>query len=255
MWYPLLKTREERHHGAPARIVYGPISAEVEDGVKDIVVQDGMDCDELVKSGYCNWDHLDGPQHLIGEPISTRRCQLNERGEIDDRHGTIPATEGHVLLYEGHPPSDAVWSLVQAQERTPRAKRRIGFSVQGEILDKQGHRIEQSKIRHLAMSHQPLMPLSFAAIAKSLRKAQDSVPAALETLNLDGGADGWIWGHCPRGKRPCYDPHTYQFHDGARGMLTHFTRCRGWSLPMAKAVVQGFARSLKGGPHGQAHSH
>lgn len=195
----------------------------------------------------CNWDHLDGPQHLIGEPLSTRRITLNDQGAIDD-HGSIPATEGRVLLYQGHPPADAVWSLVQAQEKTPHAQRRVGFSVQGEILDKQGHRIQQSRIRHLAMSHQPLMPLSFAAIAKSLRKAQagGGVPAALETLNLDAG-DGWVWGHCRRGQRPCYDPKTYQFRDGPKGLLEHFTRCRGWSLPLAKAAVLGFTRSLKGG--------
>ncbi|MCL8207206.1 MAG: hypothetical protein K6V97_03910 [Actinomycetia bacterium] len=245
MWFPLAKAREEVHHGERQRIVYGPISAEVPDGVQDVVVQDGMDCEPLVREGYVNWDHLDGPQHLIGEPLSTRPCKLNDRGEIDDRHGTIPATEGRVLLYQGHPPSDAVWSLIQAQERTPHAKRRVGFSVQGEILEKQGHYITKSRIRHLAMSHQPLMPLSFAAIAKSLRKTQGAVPA-LQTLNLDAG-DGWVWGRCPRGRRPCYDPHTYRFHDGIRGMLGHFVRCQGWSLPFAKAVVRGLARSLTGG--------
>lgn len=244
MWFPLMKSTEESHHGERQRIVYGPISAEVEDGVKDIVIQDGMDCDPLTESGYVNWDHLDGPQHLIGEPLTTRPCHLNDDGEIDP-HGTIPATEGRVLLYQGHPPSDAVWSLVQAQEKTPHSKRRVGFSVQGEILEKQGHRIEKSRIRHLAMSHQPLMPLSFAAIAKSLRKAEGT-PGALETLNLDAG-QGWVWGACRRGQRPCYDPETYVFKDGPRGMLEHFTRCRGWSLPLAKAAVLGFTRSLKGG--------
>ena len=55
LWFPLSKAREETHHGARQRIVSGPISAEVEDGVKDIVVQDGMDCAPLVQEGYVNW--------------------------------------------------------------------------------------------------------------------------------------------------------------------------------------------------------
>lgn len=244
MWYPLWKSAEETHHGARQRIVYGPISAEVPDGVQDVVVQDGMECDPLVQSGYVNWDHLDGPQHLIGEPVAVEPTQMTEDGQIDP-DGPIAATLGRVLLYQDHAPSDAVWSLVQAQEKTPQAKRRVGFSVQGEILEKQGHRITKSRIRHLAMSHQPLMPLSFAAIAKSLRKAEGS-SAALATLNLDDG-DGWIWGRCRRGHAPCYDPQTYTFHDGVKGALQHLTRCRGWDLPLAKAVVQGFARSIKGG--------
>lgn len=245
MWFPLWKSAEESHHGERQRIVYGPISAEVPDGVQDVVVQDGMDCEPLLKDGYVNWDHLDGPQHLIGEPLSVEPARLNDRGELDP-HGTIPATVGRMLLYQGHPPSDAVWSLVQAQERTPHSKRRIGFSVQGEILEKQGHQISKSRIRHMAMSHQPLMPLSFAAIAKSLRKTMESA-GALDTLNLDGGRDGWIWGKCRRGHPPCYNPKTYEFTDGVRGALTHLTQCRGWDLPLAKAVVLGFARSLKGG--------
>ena len=61
MWFPLSKSAEEVHHGARQRIVYGPISAEVPDGVQDVVVQEGMDCDPLLKDGYANWDHLDGP--------------------------------------------------------------------------------------------------------------------------------------------------------------------------------------------------
>lgn len=244
MWFPLEKSREETVKGERQRIVYGAISAEVPDGIRDIVVQDGMDCEPLVKEGFVNWDHLDGPQHLIGEPLSTKPCRLNDAGQIDE-NGAIPATEGRVLLYRDHPPSDAVWSLVRAIERTPNARRRIGFSVQGEILEKQGHRIEKSRIRHLAMSHQPLMPLSFAQIAKSLRKASPGVPPALETLNLDAGPD-WLWGKCRRGERPCYDPHTYQFRDGLEGTLRHLTRCRGYPLPLAKALLIGFARTMKG---------
>lgn len=147
------------------------------------------------------------------------------------------------MLYQGHPPADAVWSLIQAQERTPKARRRIGFSVQGEILEKQGHHITKSRIRHLAMSHQPLMPLSFAAIAKSLRKTQTPAPA-LQLLNLDPG-DGWLWGRCPRGRRPCYNPHTLTFYDGIEGALRHLTRCRQVPLPLAKALLLGLARTFR----------
>ena len=86
MWFPLSKSAEEVHHGARQRIVYGPISAEVPDGVQDVVVQEGMDCDPLLKDGYANWDHLDGPQNLIGEPLSVEPAHLNEAGEIDP-HG------------------------------------------------------------------------------------------------------------------------------------------------------------------------
>ncbi len=177
---------------------------------------------------------------------------MDDDGQIDP-HGAIPATLGRVLLYQGTPPSDAVWNLVRAQERTPHAKRRVGFSVQGEILEKQGHRIAKSRIRHLAMSHQPLMPLSFAAIAKSLRKSAEA--GALATLNLDQG-DGWVWGRCKRGQTPCYDPKTYQFQHGPKGMLEHLTGCQGWTLPLAKSVVMGLARTLsgrQGGHHGQSH--
>ncbi len=246
MWYPLSKAAEETHHGERRRILAGPISAEAPDGVRDIVVQDGMDCQPLLESGYVNWDHADGPEHLVGEPISVTPGALRSDGTVD-AHGEIPATMGRVMLYRGHPKADAIWTLAQAQTRDPDAQRRLGFSVQGEVLEKQGHRIAKSLIRHLAISHQPLMPLSFAAIAKSLRRSGADT-AALQTLNLDGGA---VWGPCPRGHPPCYDPRTLVFPDGVRGLLTHLVRCRGASVPAARRLIRGLAASVrpaKGGP-------
>ncbi len=238
MWFPLAKASEETERGERRRVLAGPISAEAEDGVKDIVVQDGMDCQPLLDSGYVNWDHADGPGHLVGEPVSVRPTAMHPDGRVDPR-GPIPATWGRVLLYQGHPEADAIWTLAQAQQRSPEAKRRLGFSVQGEVLEKQGHRITKSRIRHLAVSHQPLMPLSFAQIAKSLRAADD---AALQTLNLDGAA---TWGPCTRGHPPCYDPATGIFPDGVRGILTHWVQCRGDSLPHARRVIRGLAQSLR----------
>ncbi len=52
MWYPLLRAAEESHKGERKRVLYSLISAEVPDAVHDVVRQDGMDCGELLKSGY-----------------------------------------------------------------------------------------------------------------------------------------------------------------------------------------------------------
>lgn len=57
MWFPLAKAREEVHHGARQRVVYGPISAEVPDGVQDVVVQAGMNCEPLLREGYVDLAH------------------------------------------------------------------------------------------------------------------------------------------------------------------------------------------------------
>ena len=73
-----------------------------------------MDCGPLVEAGYANWDHMDGPAHLIGEPLSTDRTEIDAPGL-----GRVPATEGRIWLYTGHPEADAVWSLCKAQRGIP----------------------------------------------------------------------------------------------------------------------------------------
>ena len=239
MWYPLLRAAEETDKGERKRILYSLISAEVPDAVHDVVRQDGMNCDELLKSGYINWDHLDGPSNLIGEPLSVGRTEFDS-GE----HGRVPATEARFWLYTGHPQSDAVWSLCRAQQH-PEARRRLGTSVQGEIRERQGHDISKSLIRHLAVSHQPLMPLSFVAIEKSMRAAMARSMSAgpdspLNTLNLETG--GVLYGPC-KGGEPCYR-RDLTFKRGAKGALRHLVECRGMDPEPAKRLLIGLHRSL-----------
>ncbi len=240
MWYPLRKSAEEVDRGERKRVLYSIISAEVPDAVNDVVRQDGMDCGPLVEAGYANWDHMDGPAHLIGEPLSTDRTEIDAPGL-----GRVPATEGRIWLYTGHPEADAVWSLCKAQ-RAPHARRRLGTSVQGEIRERQGHDIVKSLIRHIAVSHQPLMPLSFVAIEKSLRAQMARSMAAApdsptNTLNLDTG--GWIYGPC-KGGRTCYR-RDLSFRGGARGALRHLVRCRGMDPDVARSLLVGLHRSLR----------
>ncbi len=168
-----------------------------------------------------------------------------DRTEFDSpEHGRVPATEARFWLYAGHPQSDAAWSLCQAQQH-PDARRRLGTSVQGEIRERQGHEITKSLIRHLAVSHQPLMPLSFVAIEKSMRAAMARSMAAspdspLNTLNLDTG--GILYGPC-KGSRTCYR-RDFTFRGGAKGALRHLVECRGMAPDVAKRLLLGLHKSL-----------
>jgi hypothetical protein len=238
VWYPLLRAAEEVERGEKRRVLYSLISAEVPDALRDTVRQAGMDCEPLLAEGYVNWDHGDGPENLIGEPLTVNRKELE--------NGT-PATESRFFLYRGHPRADSVWSLAQAQQRDPMSKRRLGTSVQGEIVERQAHDIVRSVIRHLAVSHQPLMPLSFVAVEKmtksraALARAMSAgTDSPLNTLNLDAG--GWIYGPC-RGGRTCYR-RDLSFRGGSRGAMAHLVRCRGMDPGMAKRLLLGMYRTL-----------
>lgn len=197
---------------------------------------------------------------MIGEPISTERTTYKD----------VPATESVFWLYTGHPRADATWDVIEAQ-KDPMSQRKLGTSVQGEVIERQGHEIVKSLIRHYAVSHQPMMPLSicvplqksrnqiaaddyivtpglieFEEIDKSegnrARKTLSSVGAqALDTLNLDTGDHG-IFGDCV-GIRKCYK-RDYTFKHGHEGMFKHLVRCRGMNPDKAKDMVIGLYKTL-----------
>lgn len=120
--------------------------------------------------------------------------------------------------------------------------------MQGHVVERRGHDIVRSIIRHLAVSHQPLMPLSFVAVEEMVKSRQALARAlgtgdgaALDLLNLDVGP--LIYGPC-KGSRSCYRQ-DYTFRRGAHGALEHLVRCRGLSPKAATEVLLGLNKSLR----------
>lgn len=182
-WMGLSKSlATEIHHGAQMRCIEGIAATEDLDQQRESLLLDGMDFSPFTKSGWINWNHQEGPEFLVGKPLEA--CI---KGMDDGRRGFYVKA----ALLNGHPKADAVWSLLESLEKSGWNDRVLGWSVQGGVLLRQGHRLSKSVVRHVALSHEPVNGTTFAQMAKSLTKTLFMGPALVPTL-ADGttGATG-----------------------------------------------------------------
>jgi len=202
---PLAKSLE----GGP-RLIRGWASTDDEDLQREVIVQEGIDYRPLLETGYIDWDHRGsyGPEYLIGEPL---QCSLRDT----PRGGQGLWLEG--VLYAGHPKADAAWELLLRSARGE-STRRLGFSVQGAVLQRQGKFIRRSVVRHVALTHQPVNTQTFAELAKALAAPPPPAPC---------GACG-------------------------EALLRHLVVCRGLSGREAARWVRALEATLERGGHSRA---
>jgi hypothetical protein len=221
------------------RYIDGLASSEDLDAQGEAVVQKGMILDPLLKSGWINWDHLQGAKYLIGEPTEAQVVRIEDHPRLRTR----AVSKGAGLyfkgfLYKGHPEAEAVWYHLNNPERT----RPLAYSIQGRTLERDGHRLTKCELRHMAVTHQPVQKKSFADICKSMTLAKDLTLAGAEPLrleNLDGRLTSILWGACLKG---CYEK-SGAFHDGTFGLLKHLTHCKGYGLQSAVNFIKSLRAS------------
>jgi hypothetical protein len=168
LWMPLEPLAKSIAEGkGQSRPIQGYASTDDQDLQRDVMVQRGMDMKPFLEKGFIDWDHKGnlGPQYLIGEPES---CELRptEKGE-----GLF--IKGH--LYENHPTADAAWAMLERFESGASA-RQLGFSIDGHVIRRSGKYVQKAVIRHVALTHQPVNPFTFAQLAKSLADEEDLPP-------------------------------------------------------------------------------
>jgi len=169
--------------GEGRRLIRGYASTEVEDRQGESLVQKGLDISDFVNHGYFNYDHDNSI--ILGYPIA-KACRVDDRGFW---------VEGELL--KGIPEADRVWSLALALKKS-NAPRRVGFSVEGKVLERQGSRILKAKIYNVAITPNPVnTTCSWEAVVKSFTGQDDdsailgkSLEAGYETdpLEMEGGA-------------------------------------------------------------------
>lgn len=225
-------------------IVQGIASCEVQDQDGEEIIQKGIDCDPLMKSGYINWDHKDkdGPAYLIGFPVEFRLVNANnyakQLGKSVD--GLALWVKGE--LYKSKKKAREVWEHIAATEGT---SRQLGWSVQGRVMDRdrtRKSRITKSAIHHLAITHQPIQALTFAEMAKSFAMPTASMTtvsaAPLLLENLSGKMTNVLWGSCKKG---CYSKQG-KFAKGARGALEHLHECHDEPVKESVHFLKSLAR-------------
>lgn len=145
------------------RRIGGFCSTEHLDRQGEVVLQRGLDFDEFVQYGYYNDNHSQATSAVVGVP---------EKAEYVDGNGWY--TEGHLL--KGFPRADEIWSLAKSLEGT---KRKLGFSIEGKVLERRDNYITKAKIRNVAVTNSPVNTnCTWSALAKSFH------PEALKALQV-----------------------------------------------------------------------
>lgn len=222
-WMPLTKAWEEAADQPDTRRwIEGVASTEDVDLQKENVLMRGLDFQPFLDFGYFNYDHGMKARDLLGIPT------LAEVRTVAGK--MLFFVKGYLLPV---PWADDVWTLMKALDPTPR---RLGFSVQGGVLRRDGNTIAQAVVRHVSVTAQPINQNTWATVAKSL-----AAVASLESggpllkEDLDGQLTSLLWGD---NKASCghFDPQTGRFHS-LRDAVTHLTKCLGHSPESAKRGI------------------
>lgn len=230
------------------RIVRGYASTEAVDQQGEVILQNGINFEPLLKSGFINYDHqtrsIAGARMpiIIGYPT---KAEIRDRGlwvEGELLKGDSGNSEQLRL-------ADEMWELGMALQKSGQG-RSLAYSVEGGVVERKGNRIVKSVVRHVALTHKPvnseatveLFAKSFfvacgncdkqgicdlAECAKhaAIKKAMSTASAApMMRENLDRGQSSVLYGPAECGH---YDRQTGKFNDGINGAMEHLEKCQG----------------------------
>lgn len=221
----LTKSYTTTDRGVRKYILEGVASDQTEDQQGDTIIQAGLNFRPLLDLGIINWDHKEGPENIIGEPLTA---------EIQS--GPALFVQGSLYVDDVERAKHA-WTTAEAMRKSG-GRRRLGWSVEGAVLQRRSRQITRSEVWHLALTHQPVNANSWADIVKSMTTATVE-PLMLE--NLDDRVTSVLWGDCLPDRR-CYHDSGY-FFGGRGGMLEHLVKCRGMGVDKGAALIKRLINS------------
>lgn len=152
IWQPGTVQIIKSEGGSEERRIGGYCSTEHLDRQSEVVLQKGLDFSEFVKHGYFNDNHNQATSAVVGVP---------ESAEYHAGKGWY--TEGTLL--KGFSRADEIWGLAKSLEDT---HRRLGFSIEGKVIERNGNHIVKAKIRNVAVTNCPVNPnCTWDILAKS----------------------------------------------------------------------------------------
>ena len=153
---PTISMPEENKEEEKFAPISGLISSETKDLQGDTLLQGGVNWDYFLKKGWLNYEHKQGPEFIVGEPIS-----------LEKRDG---ATFLKGKLYLNTDLGKAVYNTAKAISEV--SNRRIGFSVEGQVLERDKNDssiITKSRVLNVSVTAHPVNPDSTLEIlARSL---------------------------------------------------------------------------------------
>jgi hypothetical protein len=135
------------------RWIQGIASTDDRDLQGEVVRPTGIDYSYFLKYGYINDDHKEGPEHKVGEPTEAR---ITDAGLW---------MKGY--LYKGKDRAEYWWEHVTTLAQNDSA-RKVGFSIQGKVLRREGNTIAKCWLQDVAITASPVNTNTWAEIVKSL---------------------------------------------------------------------------------------
>lgn len=150
------------------------------------IVMDGLDTSYL-SSGRAvfNWNHGSDPSDIVGEI------------DIFKKSNNDLYVEG--FLYKGVKKAKEIYDLMKTMAAT--SKRRLGFSVEGKIREKEDNTIVKSWVKAIAITHEPVNSMTFADLIKSMsgEKPLPHAPSFSEALLYHNNTREDVWQLIPSG--------------------------------------------------------
>ena len=188
IWTPIDFSKsagEEKLTKAP---ISGVVSTDTIDLQGDTILQEGMDWSYFLRRGWINYEHMQGPEFIVGVPTSVET-------KITDK-GNATQIEGHILL--NRPRGKEVYDTAKALQEAD-INRSLGFSVEGQVLERSEEDksvITKARILNVSVTAHPVNPDAVLdIIARSIgyqTPAQPSEDAMspLAAQSLEGDMSG-----------------------------------------------------------------
>jgi hypothetical protein len=163
------------------RWIQGIASTNNKDLQGEIVTQKGIDTSYFINHGYFNNDHKPGAENKVGVPTD---CKITKDGLW---------VKGYIL--EGKKAADDIWEHMTSLTKSG-ATRRMGFSIEGKVLQRNGNIIEKCWIQDIAITPAPINSTTWAEITKSLstqtwaKALESGSPIKTESLDEEEKKEG-----------------------------------------------------------------
>lgn len=166
------------------RRIGGYVTTDDLDQQGETIIQEGLDFGHFLKKGWFNDNHGKATTDIVGYPES---AELLTKG---GKKGWY--VEGHLL--EGHVPSDRLWELANALQKS---KRRLGFSVEGKIQERHGENnevIAKALVKNVAITNCAVNDVGtqLNVLAKSLSAAEQLIEKAMSMGTGGVGVAGGV---------------------------------------------------------------
>lgn len=150
--------------GGTRRIIQGIASTETEDLQGEVVRKRGIDTSYFMEHGYINDDHK--PVY-VGEPLEAKLTDAGLWLKALMYGNCAHKSETHNCA---DCRADYWWALTNSLERAKSSggRRRVGFSIEGQIQRRDGNIIEKCWLKNIAITANPINTETFAEVAKSL---------------------------------------------------------------------------------------